>query len=133
LKSCIRDNLEFAYLKWLLNNFNYIEKLHIQLKSPNYSATSEIIWNSIIDANFIYKYCLPDQIINLKQFYFYIIKKYESIKKTSDEMMNSFQIHPFFVNHQWTNIKYFFDPISFYQHLSSSCSIYKIDCYNEFM
>ncbi|UJR28775.1 hypothetical protein I4U23_010001 [Adineta vaga] len=127
LKSVLRDNVEFAYLKWLLNNLNHIEKLSIHLQSLNDFKTNEIIWNSIIDANFIYKYCLPDEIIHLKQFHFYIISNYESIKKTTEEIIHSFRIHPvFLINHQWTNVKCLFDPILSYQHLCSSpYSIYE--------
>ncbi|UJR24119.1 hypothetical protein I4U23_027086 [Adineta vaga] len=120
--------LKFAYFKWLLNNLNHIEKLSIHLQSPDYLKTDEIIWNSIIDASFISKYCLPDEIIHLKQFHFYIVSQYESIKKTSDEIIYSFQIHPAFLNYQWTNIKCLFDPILSNQYLfssSCSCSIYK--------
>ena len=113
---------------------NHIEKLHLHLQSPDSYETNEIIWNSIIDANFIYKYCLPDQIINLKQFHFYIISKYESIKKTTEEIIHSFKIHPFFLNYQWTNVKCLFDSMLSYQHLSSSsCSIYKREFFHDSM
>ncbi|UJR35474.1 hypothetical protein I4U23_028230 [Adineta vaga] len=111
LKSSIWDNLEFAYFKWLLNNLNHIETLSIHLESPDDSETDEIIWNSIIDANFL----------NIK---------------TSDEIIYSFQIHPAFLNHQWTNIKCLFDPILsnhknyvlFYSHVPKAVNHSNIRC-----
>ncbi|CAF1480169.1 unnamed protein product [Adineta steineri] len=132
LKSVVSNDLEFAYLKWLLNNVNHIEKLHIHLRSKDYFERDEIIWNSIIDANFVYKYCLPDEIINLRQFHFYIISKCKPLKNTNDEIIHSFKIHPFFLNRQWTNVKCFVDPIISYQHLSSSLT-YKMKFYDGFI
>ncbi|CAF1547975.1 unnamed protein product, partial [Didymodactylos carnosus] len=32
LKTFIFEDMEFVYLKWLLNNFNYVEKLQLHLK-----------------------------------------------------------------------------------------------------
>jgi hypothetical protein len=36
-----------------------------------------------------------------------------------EQIIYSFTIHPFFIDKQWTNVKYFFDTKMFYQHLSS--------------
>lgn len=124
--------MEFAYLKWILNNLNYIERLSIDLESPNFLKTDDIVWNSIVDADFVYQYCLPDDIITLKEFDFYIRCGCKSLKKTTDEIIYSFRIHPFFFNRQWTNIKCLYDPVSSYQHLSSS-SIRQVEFYHDFM
>ncbi|CAF2800900.1 unnamed protein product [Rotaria sp. Silwood2] len=97
LKTFVLDNLEFAYLKWILNNLNHIKKLNIHLRNDEFSNTDEIIWNSTIDANFIYQYCLPDRKINLARFDFYISSKCESLRKNIDEIIHSFKIHPFFL------------------------------------
>ena len=134
LNTFVKDDSEFSYLKWLLNNLNYVKKLKIHLKSDKLHERDKVIWKSVIDANFIRQYCLPDQIINLKQFHFYIVSKYESIKKTTEEIIHSFQIHPFFLNYQWTNVKCLFDSMLSYQHLSSSsCSIYKREFFHDSM
>ena len=66
LKSFVVNDLEFGYLKWLLNNVNHVKKLEINLHSGYLWKTDQMIWRSFIDANFIRQYCLPDQVINLK-------------------------------------------------------------------
>ncbi|CAM4816055.1 unnamed protein product [Rotaria magnacalcarata] len=121
LKTFIYTDLEFIYLKWLLNNFNYVEKLKLHLKSDEIIETkSKNIWKSFIDANFIRQYCLPDIIINLKDFNFYICRQCQLTISDIENITNSFKIHPFFIAHQWTNVKCLFDPIMSYQHLFSS-------------
>ncbi|CAF2008457.1 unnamed protein product, partial [Rotaria magnacalcarata] len=63
LKTFIYDDREFIYLKWLLNNLNYIEKLQLHLKNDRLDERkSQEIWKSLIDANFIRQNCLPDRI-----------------------------------------------------------------------
>jgi hypothetical protein len=113
---------------YCLNRNEQDGKLNIHLQSMTVFKT---VWNSITHANLIYHYCLPGQIINLKQFDFYICCRCKSLKNTFDEIIYSFQFHPFFLNHQWTNIKCFFDPILSYQLLSSS--IYKVKFDHDFM
>ncbi|CAF4408349.1 unnamed protein product, partial [Rotaria sp. Silwood2] len=120
LKTSVDNDSEFAYLKWILNNLNHIKKLKIHLKSDALYETSKAIWKSVIDANFIRRYCLPDEAINLRNFDFYIFSKCKVPMIDIEEIINSFKIHPFFVDHQWTNIKCFFDSITSYQHLTSS-------------
>ncbi|CAF4428997.1 unnamed protein product [Rotaria sp. Silwood2] len=39
LKTFIYDDLEFLYLKWLLNNLNYVEKLRLHIKSDKLIET----------------------------------------------------------------------------------------------
>ena len=113
--------MEFVYLKWLLNNFNYIEKLQLHLKSDKLTVTRyENIWKSLVDANFIRQYCLPDTICNLIDFNFYICSGCQLSYKDIDKITNSFKIHSFFIDHQWTNVKCLFDPIISCQHLFSS-------------
>ncbi|CAF4731173.1 unnamed protein product, partial [Rotaria sp. Silwood1] len=105
LKSFVHTDFEFTYLKWLLNNLNHITKLQIHLYSNYTLKTDQLIWKSIIDANFIRQYCLPDQIINLKYFYFYICAKRQSSLNNISEIINSFKINSFFISHQWTNVQ----------------------------
>ncbi|CAF5059272.1 unnamed protein product [Rotaria sp. Silwood1] len=113
LKSCVRNDLEFAYLKWLLNNVNHVKKLEIHLYS-------EDIGRSFIDANFIREYCLPDHIINLKDFRFYMFAKCQLSLNDTEKIINSFKINSFFIDHQWTNVKCFYDENISYQHIFSS-------------
>ncbi|CAF4748090.1 unnamed protein product, partial [Rotaria sp. Silwood2] len=120
LKTSINDNEEFIYLKWLLNNLNYIEKLEIHLKNYKIHETeSNNIWKSFIDANFVRQYCLPDRIINLIDFNFYICSQYELSFNDIEKRINSFNNHPFFLDHQWINVKCLYDPIVSCQHLFS--------------
>lgn len=75
---------------------------------------------SIIDANFIHQYFMPDTIINLIDFNFYVTTRYELKTNDIEKVIHSFKIHPVFIKHQWTNIRCFADPISSYQHISFS-------------
>ena len=120
LKSCVYNDLEFTYLKWLLNNINHVTKLDIHLYNDNVWGKDQTIWKSIIDANFIRQYCLPDQMINLRDFQFYICIRYQLLISDIEKIKNSFRIDPFFISHQWTNVKCLFDPIMSCQHLFSS-------------
>ncbi|CAF0836276.1 unnamed protein product [Rotaria sordida] len=121
LKTFIYTDLEFIYLKWLLNNFNYVEKLQLHLKSNKIIETRyKNIWKSIIDADFIRQYCLPDMITNLIDFNFYISTQCQLSISDISKITNSFKIDSFFISHQWTNVKCLFDPIMSYQHLFSS-------------
>jgi hypothetical protein len=72
-----------------------------------------------IDANFIRRYCMPDEILNLIHLDFYIVSKCGLPIKDTEKIINSFQIHPFFVNHQCSNVQYFLDPSNSYQYLTS--------------
>lgn len=120
LKTVIDEDLEFLYLKWLLNNVNYVEKLQVYLKNEQkYKLIPGEIWKSLIDANFIRQYCLPDTIINLIHFDFYICSECQLSLDDLEEIINSFKIHSFFISHQWTNVKCLFDPIMSCQHVVS--------------
>ncbi|CAF2334673.1 unnamed protein product [Rotaria sp. Silwood2] len=121
LKTFIYTDLEFIYLKWLLNNFNYVVKLQLHLISDKIIETkSKNIWKSFIDADFIRQYCLPDMIINLIDFNFYICTQCQLSINDIENITNSFKINSFFISHQWTNVKCLFDPIMSCQHLFSS-------------
>jgi hypothetical protein len=112
--------LEFAYLKWILNNLNHIEKLKLRLKNNGLYAVDQAIRRSVIDANFIHQYCMPDTIINLKHFNFYIRSQCQlPMNNNVEKIIHSFKIHPIFIDHGWTNVKCFFDSTMSYQHLSS--------------
>jgi uncharacterized protein YlzI (FlbEa/FlbD family) len=102
---------------------NYVQKLQLDLKKEKeIEPTSEKIWKSLIDANFIRQYCLPDTIINLINFNFYICSECQLSFNDIEKITNSFKIHSFFIEHQWTNVKCFFDPIMSCQHLFFSFS-----------
>jgi hypothetical protein len=107
-------------LKWILNNVNHIKKLKIHLKSGGLHGTDKTIWKSVIDADFIYRYCLPDKVISLTNFEFYISSECKLSSINTEKIINSFKIHPFFISHQWTKVQCTFDSTSFYQHLTSS-------------
>lgn len=119
MKCVIENDLEFAYLKWLLNNLNHITKLKIYLRIARIWTTDQLIWKSVIDANFIRQYCLPDKIINLKFFYFYIGRRYQLSLADIENTINSFKNDIFFISHQWTNIKCLYDKNESYQHIFS--------------
>ncbi|CAF4945078.1 unnamed protein product [Rotaria sp. Silwood1] len=72
LKTFIRHDLEFVYLKWLLNNINHVKNLKFRLGSGELYGTKQTIWASFIDANFVRQYCLPDVIDSIIDFNFYI-------------------------------------------------------------
>ncbi|CAF3915022.1 unnamed protein product [Rotaria sordida] len=82
--------------------------------------TDQMICRSFIDANFIRQYCLPDKIINLDDFRFYIRVKCNLSLNDVEKIVNSFQINSFFIAHQWTNVKCVYDENESYQHLFSS-------------
>jgi len=110
-------------LKWLLNNLNYIEKLQVHLRNNKLMERKyQKIWRSVISANFIRQYCLPDRIINLIYFDFYVCSECQLSLNDIEKIINSFKIHSFFISHQWTNVKCLFDPITSCQHLLSSFS-----------
>ncbi|CAF4342475.1 unnamed protein product, partial [Rotaria sp. Silwood2] len=121
LQTFIYEDLQFVYLKWLLNNLNHVEKLRLHLKSDKLIETRcQKIWKTFIDANFIREYCLPDTIPNLIDFNFYICSECQLSFNDIEKIINSFKIHSFFILHQWTNVKCLFDPIMSCQHLFSS-------------
>ncbi len=132
LDTIVADALELAYLKWILNNLNHIQKLKLRLRNCYESRTKHTLYTSVLDANFIRQYCLPDEVINLIYFDFHISSKCKLTMIDTEQIIHSFQIHPFFVDHQWTNVKYFYDPINSYQYLSSSL-IYTPRFFNKLM
>ena len=112
LNSSVNKKFEFNYLKWLINNVNYIIKLEIDLYISESVRTSEDQTSnerSLIDADFVRQNCLPDQIIHLKYFHFYIRGKGRLLQNHREQIVHSFQNHRLFLDHQWTNIEYFFD------------------------
>ncbi|CAF4492154.1 unnamed protein product [Rotaria sp. Silwood2] len=121
LKVFVKKHLEFAYLKWLLNNLNHIQKfkLHLQIYRM-YSSSDIMIKEYVVDANFIRQYCMPDIMINMIDFQFYIVSECQLLLNNIENIINSFKIHQCFLNHHWTNVTCFYDPLMSYQHLSSS-------------
>ncbi|CAF1342729.1 unnamed protein product [Rotaria sordida] len=127
LKTIISNDSEFVYLKWVLNNLNYIEKVQVHLRNNKLSEIKcEKIWRSIIDANFIHQYCLPSKIINLIYFDFYVCSECQLSLNDVEKIIHSFKIHSFFIQHKWTNIKCLFDRIISSQHIFSSFFNYRI-------
>ncbi|CAM4750629.1 unnamed protein product [Rotaria magnacalcarata] len=122
LKCAVNYDGQLNYLKWFFNNLSNVEKIKIRLRINGVCKKSPIINESIVDANFIRKYLMSDTINNLIHFNFYIISICKLLSNYTERTINSFKIHPFFIERQWTNVKCLFDPIKFYQHLSSSSS-----------
>ncbi|CAF4278981.1 unnamed protein product, partial [Rotaria sp. Silwood2] len=120
LYGVIDNDCQLYYLKWLFSNLNYLIQLKLYLKINKIYKTNIITNESPVDANFIRKYFMGDTLTNLIHFDFYIISECELFSNNSERIINSFKNEPFFVEHQWTNVKYLFDPIKSYQHLSSS-------------
>ncbi|CAF1435501.1 unnamed protein product, partial [Rotaria sordida] len=102
LKVFVRNDFEFAYLKWILNNLNHIEKfkLHLQIHKM---YSDKMVKEYVVDANFIHQYCLSDILINIKHFQFYIVSECQLLPNNIEKIINSFKIHPFFIDHQWIN------------------------------
>ena len=123
MKTVIYQDIEYASLKWILNALNYVEKLVVYLKGHRPEEPEvERIWQWGINASFIRQYCLPDEIPNLIHFNFYVASASPSSFDDIEERINSFRIHPFFQDHQWTNVKCLFDPIRSCQHFFSDFS-----------
>ncbi|CAF5079453.1 unnamed protein product, partial [Rotaria sp. Silwood1] len=89
-------DLQFAYLKWLLNNINHVIKLEIHLYYDGIWRNHQTIWKSFIDASFIRQYCLPDEIINIRDFDFYICGQCQLSSNDIEKIRNSFKIDSFF-------------------------------------
>jgi hypothetical protein len=51
---------------------------------------------------------MPDKIINLIDFNFYISTKYKLKIDDIEHVIHSFKTHPIFIEHQWINVKCFF-------------------------
>ncbi|CAF2907993.1 unnamed protein product [Rotaria sp. Silwood2] len=129
LKSAVVNDFEFVCLKWLLNNINYVKKLQIDLRSRAVWRSDQMIWKSLIDANFIRQYCLPDQIVNLQDFRFYIRANCQLSSYDIEKIINSFKSNSFFISHQWTNVKCFYNEGASYQHIFSSI-LDKYQCFD---
>ena len=107
-------------MKWLLNNLNHVQTLKLRLANNKPYRTDQIIWRSLIDANFVRQYCLPDITTNIINFDFYICSHCLLLPINVENVINSFQFHPLFINRQWTNVKCLYDPITSYQYLFST-------------
>ncbi|CAF3958210.1 unnamed protein product [Rotaria magnacalcarata] len=120
LKTIILNDLEFTYLKWLLNNLNHVEKLKLHLGSDIIKQADQDIWESPIDANFVQRHCLPDIINKIIYFDFFISCHIRLQPIDVENVVNSFKCHPLFVSRQWANIKCFYNPIVSCLHLFST-------------
>ncbi|CAF0947683.1 unnamed protein product [Adineta steineri] len=118
LEYLINRERELIYLKWLLNNLNYVKKLQVNIQiGILIDSKSQNIWKCLVDANFVRQYCLPDIIPNLTDFNFYICSQCQLSDTDTWKIINSFNIHSFFIERQWTNVKCLFDSLQSYQHL----------------
>jgi len=79
---------------------NHIEKLKLRLEI---SSRIEISQN-FVDADFIYKHCLPDSMENLIDFHFHISTKFEIAIDNIENILHSFRTHRCFIDHHWTNV-----------------------------
>lgn len=121
LKSFIGKECGFIYLKWLVNKINFIEHLKFIVKTDVLvKRQNELIENVLFDADWIRQYFLADSMANLIKFDFYICFEHRLSFDQINTLINSFKIHSFFVNRQWTNIKFLFDQIKSCSHLFSS-------------
>ena len=122
LKSVIENELQLNYLKWIFDNLSHVEKLRISLQITKVLKNDAIISGFVIDAHFIRQHLLGDTISNLTHFDFDIISKCEPLSNNTERIIHSFRVHPFFIEHQWTNVTCVYDSTNSYQHLSSSFS-----------
>lgn len=99
----------------MFNNLNNVQQVKLRLKINNLYATNEFI-----DANFIRKYILSDEIVNLTHLDFYIISKCSLMSNNIEKIIKSFKTHPVFIERQCSNVKCFVDTINCCLHLSSS-------------
>ncbi|CAF4475062.1 unnamed protein product [Rotaria socialis] len=99
----------------------FSKEQNIYLSGEEVWRNDQIIWKSVIDANVIRHYCLPDKIINLIDSYFYILSKRQLSLSDIEKITSSFKMNYFFfIKHQWANVKCFYDGSKSYQHLFSS-------------
>ncbi|CAF1447353.1 unnamed protein product [Rotaria sordida] len=113
LKSIILNDCELNYLKWIINNVYHVEKLKIGLVIKN--ETNE---NNIIDINYLRKNIMPDILINLLDFDFYIVSKCKLLLETElEKIIDSFKSDRIFIDRHWTNIQCYFDRVSLCQHI----------------
>jgi hypothetical protein len=121
-------DFQLYYLKWILDNLSHVQKVKLRLKINGTGESDPVINESLVDANFVRKYLISDVITNLTHFDFYIISTCQLSSNNTQRIINSFQIHPFFIQRQWTNVKCFFDS-KMYHHLSSSSSVINISSF----
>ncbi|CAF1266246.1 unnamed protein product [Rotaria sordida] len=116
LKSVILNDSQLNYLKWIINKVNYIEKLKVRLHIKD-----SMNKNSVIDVNFFRKYLMPDILIHLIDFDFYIVSSCKLLFENDiQRVIDSFKTDQFFIYRYWINIQCYFDPIMSYQHISST-------------
>jgi hypothetical protein len=116
LKNVILDELELAYLKWMINNVYYIEKLKVRLYIKNLMNE-----NNVIDVNYFHEHIMPNISIHLIDFDFYIISKCKLLFENEiEKIIDSFKSDQIFIDHHWTNVKCYFDKVSLCQHISST-------------
>ncbi|CAF3338389.1 unnamed protein product, partial [Rotaria sp. Silwood2] len=119
LKSVILNEWQLNYLKWIINKFNYIEKLKVRLHIKD-----SMNKNSVIDVNFFRKYIMPDILIHLIDFDFYIVSSCKLLFENDiQRIIDSFKTDQFFIYRYWINIQCYFDSIMSYQHISSTTLI----------
>jgi len=119
LKSVILADLQLNYLKWIINKVNYIEKLKVRLHIKD-----SLNKNSAIDVNFFRKYIMPDILIHLIDFDFYVVSTCKLLFEDGiQRIIDSFKTDQFFIYRYWINIQCYFDPIMSYQHISSTTLI----------
>lgn len=102
-----------------MNNVNHVIKLVLHLSIDSSTEPDQSISQFAVDADFILKYCLPDEIVNLKYFDFYIYKRCKISPNDMQKAINSFKMHEFFIDHQWTNVDCFYEEKLCYEHIFS--------------
>ncbi|CAF1316118.1 unnamed protein product [Rotaria sordida] len=89
LKSVILDDLQLVYLKWIINNVYYIEKLKVRLDIK--TRTNE---TNVIDVKLLFE-------------------------NDIEKIIDSFKNDRIFIDRHWTNVKCYFDRVLLCQHISS--------------
>lgn len=116
LKSVILNDLELVYLKWIINNVYYIEKLKVRLYIQ--IRTNE---TNVIDVNYLREYIMPDILIHLIDFDFYIVSKCKLLfEHDIEKIIDSFKKDQIFIDRHWADVKCYFDRVLLCQHISSS-------------
>lgn len=95
-----------------MNKINFIENLQLIVKTDILvKREDEFVNKSSFNADWIRRYLLADSMPNLIKFTFSICFEYRLSSDEIAKLTNSFKIHSFFVDRQWTNVKCLFDRI----------------------
>ena len=116
MKSILVDQSELMYLKSILERMNYICELKVRLYTEE-----NISYHNLINEKFVHQYCMPDVNVILIIFDCYLISKCHYYYRHSlEDILHSFQENLLLFDRFWKNIRCYYDPIFFCQHLSTN-------------